>query len=162
MITFEEGGKRFTYRVAGIALEVDRVLLLRTEKDDFWFLPGGRVELLELSQDALIREMQEELEVKVHVERLVWVVENFFEYEGRSYHELALYFLMSFPPDSRLYEKNEAFVGDEDGLKLIFRWHPLGKLEEIPLYPTFLRKRLNSIPQITEHIVHTDSQETSS
>jgi ADP-ribose pyrophosphatase YjhB (NUDIX family) len=161
MITFEEGGKRFTYRVAGIALDVDRVLLLRTEKDDFWFLPGGRVELLELSQDALIREMQEELEVKVHVERLVWVVENFFEYEGRSYHELALYFLMSFPSDSRLYEKKEAFVGDEDGLKLIFRWHPLGKLEEIPLYPTFLRKRLNSIPQITEHIVHTDSQETS-
>jgi len=49
MITFEEGEKRFTYRVAGIALDVDRVLLLRTEKDDFWFLPGGRVELLELN-----------------------------------------------------------------------------------------------------------------
>jgi ADP-ribose pyrophosphatase YjhB (NUDIX family) len=161
MITFEEGGKRFNYRVVGIALDVDRVLLLRTEKDDFWFLPGGRVELLEPSQDALIREMREELEVDVRVERLVWVVENFFEYEGKSYHELALYFLMSFLPDSHLNEKSEAFVGNEDGLKLIFKWHPLGKLEEIPLYPTFLRERLNSIHQITEHIVHTDSQETS-
>jgi ADP-ribose pyrophosphatase YjhB (NUDIX family) len=159
MITFDEGEKRFTYRVAGIALDVDRVLLLRTEKDNFWFLPGGRVELLEPSQDALIREMQEELEVKVHVERLVWVVENFFEYEGKSYHELALYFLMSFPPDSHLCGKDEAFVGNEEGLKLIFKWHPLDEMEEIPLYPTFLRKRLNSIPQITEHIVHTDAQE---
>jgi len=159
MITFEEGEKRFTYRVAGIALDVDRVLLLRTEKDDFWFLPGGRVELLESSRDALIREMREELTVDVHVERLVWVVENFFEYEGTSYHELAFYFLMSFPPDSRLYGKSEAFVGDEEGLRLIFKWHPLDELEEIPLYPTFLRKGLNSIPQITEHIVHTDDQE---
>ncbi len=91
MITFEEGGKKFNYRVVGIALDVDRVLLLRTEKDDFWFLPGGRVELLEPSQDALIREMREELEVDVRVERLVWVVENFFEYEGKFCHELALF-----------------------------------------------------------------------
>jgi ADP-ribose pyrophosphatase YjhB (NUDIX family) len=159
MITFEEGEKRFTYRVAGIALDVDRVLLLRTEKDDFWFLPGGRVELLEPSRDALIREMQEELEVDVHVERLVWVVENFFEYRGKSYHELALYFLMSFPPDSHLYERSEAFLGNEEGLKLIFKWHPLDELAEMRLYPAFLQERLHSIPQITEHIVHTDGQE---
>jgi ADP-ribose pyrophosphatase YjhB (NUDIX family) len=159
MITFEEGEKRFTYRVAGIALDVDRVLLLRTEKDDFWFLPGGRVELLESSRDALIREMREELEVDVHVERLVWVVENFFEHRGKSYHELALYFLMSFPPDSHLYERSEAFLGNEEGLKLIFKWHPLDELAEMRLYPAFLQERLHSIPQITEHIVHTDDQE---
>jgi len=66
---------------------------------------------------------------------------------------------MSFPPDSHLCGKDEAFVGNEEGLKLIFKWHPLDEMEEIPLYPTFLRKRLNSIPQITEHIVHTDAQE---
>jgi hypothetical protein len=66
---------------------------------------------------------------------------------------------MSFPPDSRLYGKSEAFVGDEEGLRLIFKWHPLDELEKITLYPTFLRKGLNSIPQITEHIVHTDGQE---
>jgi hypothetical protein len=29
----------------------------------------------------------------VEVLRLLWLVENFFDYEGRSYHEVALYFL---------------------------------------------------------------------
>lgn len=159
MLTFEEGRNRFGYRVVGIALDGDRVLLQRTEKDDLWFLPGGRVEWLESSQDALVREMQEELGVEVQVERLLWVVENFFEYDSKSYHELGLYFLMSFPPDSNLYGKREPFVGNEGEFKMIFKWHPLDKLEEIPLYPAFLQKRLNSIPQVTEHIVHTDGKE---
>lgn len=155
MISFEKGKIKFSYRVAGIALDGDRVLLQRTEKDDFWFLPGGRVEWLESAQDALLREMQEELGVEAHVERLLWVVENFFEHDGQSHHELGLYFLISFPPDSLLYGKSEPFAGDEEGLKIIFKWHPLDELEEITLYPVFLQKRLASMPQVTEHIVIT-------
>ncbi len=64
--------------------------------------------------------MREELEVEVRVERLIWVVENFFEYQGMSPHELGLYFLMRFPEGSPLYGKQEPFEGDEEGIKLIF------------------------------------------
>ncbi len=155
MITFEKGEVGFNYRVVGIAVNGNRVLLHRAENDDFWSLPGGRVELLEPSVDALKREMREELGIEIHVERLIWVVEDFFEYDDKSYHELALYFLMTFPQDSHLYGKNEPFVGDEEGIKLLFKWHRLDELEEIPLYPTFLRKALNSIPEVTEHVVTT-------
>lgn len=158
MITFEEGKVRFNYRVVGIALNGNRVLIHRAEKDDFWSLPGGRVKLLETSKDTLKREMREELGVEIHVERLIWIVENFFEYEDKSYHELALYFLMTFPHDSHLYGKSEPFVGGEEGIKLIFKWHQLDELEKISLYPAFLQKALKSIPEVTEHIVHTDSK----
>ena len=37
----------FHYRVAGVAMHDARVLLQRTEIDDFWSLPGGHVELHE-------------------------------------------------------------------------------------------------------------------
>jgi len=155
MITFDEGRARFNYRVVGIALNRDRVLLHRAEMDDFWSLPGGRVGMLEPAEDALKREMREELGIEIHIERLVWVVENFFEHDNKSYHELAFYFLMAFPHDSHAY-KNEEFLGNDESIKLFFKWHQLSKLEEVRLYPSFLRKGLSLLPEGIEHIVHTD------
>ena len=48
MITFDDNGIRFTNRIIGIALDRGRVLLHRTDDMDFWALPGGRAELLEV------------------------------------------------------------------------------------------------------------------
>ena len=110
----------------------------------------------ESSRDTLKREMREELGVEVVVERLIWVLENFFEDEGKSYHELALYFLIDLPHDSHLFRKRGPFAGVEEGIKLILKWHELDKLEKIPLKPTFLAKFLKSLPKVTEHIVHTN------
>jgi len=156
MITFDIGNTRFNFRTVGIALDGDRILIHKALKDDFWALPGGRVEMLESAEDALKREMYEELEVEVQVERLVWIVENFFELDGKSYHELAFYFLMTFPPGCHLYKNDEPFLIDDGGVKFAFEWHLLGNLEHIRLYPTFLKSGLNSIPKTVEHIVHTD------
>jgi ADP-ribose pyrophosphatase YjhB (NUDIX family) len=81
MISFDIGGARFNYRVVGIALDGNRVLLHRAEMDDFWSLPGGRGEILEPSEETLKREMMEELSIEIRVDRSVWVVENFFKYK---------------------------------------------------------------------------------
>ncbi len=155
MITFDEGKARFNYRVVGIALDGSRVLLHRADWERFWYLPGGRGELLEPARETLKREMREELGVEIEVGRLVWVAENFFEHEEKSYHELGFYFLMTLPDGSGLRRKDE-FVGDEEGVKLIFKWFPIDELEGVPLYPAFLREGLRSIPQSTEHVVYTD------
>jgi len=160
MIVFEQGKVRFNLRVVGIALDGERVLVHRGERDDFWTLPGGRGELLEPARDTLAREMREEMGVDVEVGRLVWVVENFFEHEEMSYHELGLFFLMSLPPSSPLLSAHE-FEGSEeltDGgtLKLLFRWLPVAGLAELALLPSFLRQGLKSIPPTTEHVVHRD------
>jgi ADP-ribose pyrophosphatase YjhB (NUDIX family) len=157
MITCQEGNTCFNYRVVGVALHEDRVLLQTTPDVDFWFLPGGRAELLEPATEALKREMREELGVEVQVGRLIWVVENFFEMDGKDHHELSLYFLMSFAPASPLYGKIGPFNGDEEGLVLICQWFPLDQLENTRLYPSFLRQALNAIPSGIEHIVHRDS-----
>jgi ADP-ribose pyrophosphatase YjhB (NUDIX family) len=163
MITFDIGATRFNLRVAGVAVAGDRVLLHRAERDDFWTFPGGRPELSEPLADALRREIREEVGVEIRVERLLWVVENFFELNAKKFHELAFYFLMAFSNDSSLYAKSESFYGEESAyaqekLRLIFQWHPISELENTRLYPSFLRFALRSIPKETQHIVHTDTE----
>jgi ADP-ribose pyrophosphatase YjhB (NUDIX family) len=154
-ISFERNNVQFDHRVAGVALHDGHVLLHRAECDDFWALPGGRCEMMEPSTAALRREMAEEMGADVRVVRLLWVVENFFDLNGLAHHELGLYFLIDLGPHFR-YDVARAFYGDEEGLRLIFRWFPTRELEAVPLYPSFLRIALQSIPQATQHIVHTD------
>jgi hypothetical protein len=44
--------------------------------------------------------MREELDVDVQVARPLWFVETFFDYDGISYHEMAIYFQMQLPDGS--------------------------------------------------------------
>ncbi|WP_257535535.1 NUDIX domain-containing protein [Mesobacillus foraminis] len=60
-----------------------------------WSLPGGRVEIAEEAKESIKREFLEELNVDIAVNRLVWIAENFFEYNGIDIHELVLYFSVS-------------------------------------------------------------------
>ena len=156
MISFEQDRIRFNYRVAGVALHENRVLLHRSDRDAFWTLPGGRVELWEAASESLKREMREELSVEVNVERLLWIVENFFEYENCRSHEIGFYFLMSLPRNSRLLQQTESFEGREGELKLVFEWLEISALKERLIYPAFLQQTLQTLPAGTEHIVQRD------
>lgn len=160
MITFDEDHVRFTNRIVGIALDRDRVLLHRTDDMNFWALPGGRAELLEPSPATLVREMREEIDTEVQVDRLLWVAENFFTYGPQQHHEIGFYFLMQLPVDSPLRDQ-PTFLGHEGDWPITFEWHPIATLENLVLYPTFLRTGLKNLPPSTTHIVHTDSKEES-
>ena len=160
MIVLDQENARFHYRVAAIIFDGARVLLQDDPSEHFWVLPGGRVEMLEPAEESLSREMREELGEEVCIERLVWVVENFFEYQEISWHEMGLYFLASLPDSSPLPAgEGPLHTGYEDnGAKLVFQWHELSALARLELYPTFLRGRLGSLPAATEHIVHRDGK----
>lgn len=159
MISFDVSDKRFSHRTVGVFVDEEHVLLHRLEKDDFWALPGGRVELLEHTQQALIREMQEEIGVEVQAQRLLFVVENFFELEGKKFHELGFYYLLSADKTLPIYRKDIEHRGTEMGQTLIYKWFPLRDLPGVRLFPTFLREKLQRLPEHTEHIVHWDDEE---
>jgi ADP-ribose pyrophosphatase YjhB (NUDIX family) len=158
MITYPGRRANFNFRVAGVAFDPsgERVLIHRAPAEPFWTLPGGRVELMESAADALKREMQEELSVEITIERLLWVVENFFEYNSRHWHEITFYFLFTSSPACPLYALHEPFAGYEEGSELIYLWHDLATISQVNLLPSFLRTSLTSLPPSVEHIVHID------
>ena len=67
-ITFHTGEGRFNYRVCAIFLHQNKVLAMRDERSPYYYLPGGRVALGETAQDALQRELQEELDISARDE----------------------------------------------------------------------------------------------
>jgi ADP-ribose pyrophosphatase YjhB (NUDIX family) len=53
MISGSKGHTRIHYRVDGVAIQEDQVLLYKAEIDDFWIMPGEWGELLETAEKAL-------------------------------------------------------------------------------------------------------------
>src|SRR3989442_14513824 len=98
VLVFDRGEQRFCYRVAAVIVDRGRVLIQLVEESPepgetpFYCLPGGRVEHGETALEGIARGMREELEEKVQVERLVWLVENYFAHAGWAWHEIGLVF----------------------------------------------------------------------
>jgi len=134
------------------------VLLHRAGDELFWTLPGGRAEMGEAAEHTIRREMREELSTDVEVHRLLWFVENFFDYDGLSYHEIALYFLIRFPADSQPLALR-AFESTDGNATLHFQWWPLedDTLARLPLVPSFLASGLRNLPASVTHVVHRDA-----
>jgi len=156
MITFETSQGQFNYRVAGVAIVDGNVLLHQAAGEDFWTLPGGRLEAMETASDALCREMLEEAALAVSVSRLLWVVENFFIYGGKKVHELLLCFEMTVPDsvDPRAeFRGTEGFRGIDGTTELTFRWYSLDRLHTVRIEPAFLCEALRNVPRSIAHVI---------
>ncbi|MEH7444994.1 NUDIX hydrolase [Bacillus sp. JJ1122] len=149
--TFYLEGAVFNYRVAAVIVKDGHVLIHKQGTDSYWALPGGRVEVMEDSQTSIIREMKEELGLDAKVERLLWFTENFFDYNDKNYHEIGLYYQVEIV-DERFVFSTDPFYGEE-GERLIYQWVPVEKLEEIILYPEFLKAALLELPLIPQHLI---------
>ena len=158
MICFESGTNRFNYRIVGVAVHEDSVLLHRAEYEAFWTFPGGRAEFGETADETLRREMREELGLEVEVVRLLWFVENFFSYDGKRYHEIALYFLMRLPEACDLLQHKGPFHSEDAGTPLIFQWFQRSPqtLSNLPLLPAFLQTAVQHLPESIERMIHYD------
>jgi 8-oxo-dGTP pyrophosphatase MutT (NUDIX family) len=159
VITFDCGGTWFNFRAVAVVYdgpERRRVLLHTGGGDDFWSLPGGRVEPNEAAADAVVRELREELNAAARVERLLWVVENFYTHRGRATHELAMYFETTLPAAGPWREQTQ-LLGTEPGTDLVFRWFDVAaELPSTRVYPTFLVAGLANPPTSAAHLVHRD------
>ena len=159
MITFKTGPIRFTYRIGAIILFNECLLCEEGIQDGqtFWFVPGGRAELLETASETLYRELREELGVAPTSERLLFLNENFFGPLEERQHELGLYFLVTLPENAAIYQTPQSFtLVDNDkqhGKQLNFRWLSLDSLEQFALYPTFLQSSLQQLPEKITHVI---------
>ena len=138
---------RFNYRVAAIIEANGLILISKVIKDDFFFLPGGRVQIGETTEDALIREMTEELDVKATLSGLAFIVENFFHYEEEAFHELGFFFKVD---GSKLNLPQHEEIRED----IQFFWHDANNIEYLNLKPKFLISELKNMSDIPKHIVN--------
>jgi 8-oxo-dGTP pyrophosphatase MutT (NUDIX family) len=166
MISFRRDAFQFNYRAAGIitrpgAAGGTEVLVTTEAHLPFCYLPGGRVELGEDAQTALVREMREELGMRAAVGSLLVVAETFHPHgDGSQGHNVELYFSVSLPNAPQLYEAASAFPGCDSELDLLFFWQrpDADGLGVRPLVPFFLRGLLGQpLPPHPIHIVHRES-----
>lgn len=73
-----------------------KILAMRDDRSPYYYLPGGRVAIGEIAENAVIRETQEELGVTPKIVRPLWLNQAFFteDVDNIRYHELCIYFLM--------------------------------------------------------------------
>lgn len=157
MLILEKNGMRFFYRAVAVIVDPmrDRVLAHRVGANPYWSLPGGRVELMESAQEAVVREIHEEIGIASQVVRPLWIVENFFKYREAQQHEMSMYFLVQ-PQTHEIYERGDAFTSIDGSTSLAFKWIERSALPGLDLYPTFLRNALSDLPETPRYLVHRD------
>jgi ADP-ribose pyrophosphatase YjhB (NUDIX family) len=102
---------------------------------------GGAIELGETSQQAIVREIREELEQDVTDLRLLGVLENIFEYQGQPCHEIVFVYDGCLA-DSSLYEAPELKL-HEAGWSSPAHWRSLDSFgDSCQLVPEGLAKLL--------------------
>ena len=156
MISSDRQGIRFKYRVAALAVHDGYLLLTKADQDEYWILPGGRVEgRVELGDDtraALEREFVEETGHGARVGGLLWVVENFFRLDGSDYHELAFTYAI-FPKDPAILSSTWTHRTADGDARIELRWFDLDRLGDVPFQPAFLKTELRHPPETPRHLI---------
>lgn len=147
-ITFKTPEGRFNYRVCAIIINNEKLLVMKDERSPYYYLPGGRVALHETAENAMLREIREELEIDAKIIRPLWLNQSFFteDVNQEKYHELCIYFLVDVS-DTDLLSKENNFELTENGRhRHVFSWMPFDELNNNYLYPIFIKKRIFNLP----------------
>ena len=147
-ISYHEGGGKFNYRVCAVMVHEGKLLAMRDERSPYYYLPGGRVKLGETAEDAVLRELREELGISAAIRRPLWLNQGFFteDVDQLRYHELCLYFLMDFT-GTDLLARGQSFRRDEGVHSHRFTWLPFESLADAYFYPLFLKEANFHLPE---------------
>ena len=147
-ISFAAGEKKFNYRVAAVILNGGKLLAMRDEYSPYYYLPGGRVKLGETAEQAVIREIQEELHVTAEIVRPLWLNQAFFkeEVDGLRYHELCVCFLLDVS-NTVLPSRGNRFCLTEGERRSSFEWLRFEQLKDEHFYPAFLKEAIFHLPE---------------
>ena len=132
-ISFKTEYGKFNFRVCALIISDGKILAMRDEHAPYYYLPGGRVEMGETAENALLRELKEELEINAKIIRPVYLNQAFFKeaVQNINYHEICLYYLMDVSATDLLTRGN-SFTIIEGKHTLNFEWlkfEKVGKAE---------------------------------
>lgn len=149
-LTFKLKNSVFNYRVCAIIKYNNKLLAMKNDNTPYYYLPGGRVDLHESADEAIKRELKEELGIDAEIIRPLWFAQSFFieDTTDEKFHELCVYYLVDVS-DTELINKGQ-FAGLETGHNEIFYWLDIDTLKDEYLYPLFVKDKINSLPEAFE------------
>lgn len=148
-ISFEIGNEKFNYRVCAMIISDGKILAMHDERSPYYYLPGGRVAMGETAENAVVREIREELGVTPKIVRPIWLNQAFFteDVDNLHYHELCIYFLMDIK-ETDLLSRGQIFTTNEGDRINTFEWLEFAQLKGEYFYPAFLKKDIFNIPDV--------------
>lgn len=155
-IEFKNETQKFKFRVNGIVIKNNKILTIKMKNNISYCLPGGHVELGEDTHAAILREMLEEIDTPVSIDKEIAIVENFYtDKKGLETHELSFYYLVS-PEnfDKILLQNYEKIKNDKGEIKIHnFEWLEIDSLNQYDFRPEFLKEKLMMKNYNLDHII---------
>jgi 8-oxo-dGTP diphosphatase len=119
----------------GIVIKDDKILLSK-QFGDKYDLPGGGLDLGEVPEEGVIREVKEETGIDVKNPKLLGLKNSFFQgshSDNKSYHSLMLYYSCECVGGEL---STEGFDEWEKQYAELAEWIPLGELDKLQLAST--------------------------
>ena len=140
---------QFIYRTSAIIYNSDksRILLFYGDDREYYMLPGGKVQELEQSKNAIKREIKEELGYDNLEYNLIGVSEEILEDKRLNVHQITLIY-------ESLYNgeiSDESFKSIETDW-INFKWIKISELKKYKIHPKNIDIMLNNEGKI-KHII---------
>lgn len=141
----------FRYRTGGILIHDGKMLFVKSRIGSYYYMIGGGVHMGERSDICIEREIFEETGLRVSVERLAVVCENFFKcvggaIDGYDCHTIEFYYDLKLLNDVALCKPQT-----DEGEELV--WLPVGEIRNADIKPSFMKDLIDRI-LTQEQVIH--------
>lgn len=145
-IKYDKNNFSFAYRVSAIIYNSDKtkILLFRGNDSDFYMLPGGKVHELEKSEDAIRREIKEEIGFEDLEFEMAGVSEEIVK--EKNIHQITFTYKTTYKNEIK-----EAKFKSIETDWINFEWVDVNKLNNYEIHPSNIIKMLNNSK--FEHLV---------
>ena len=140
-IRYKENNYQFHYRTSAIIYNKDKtkILLFKSSNRDFYMLPGGKVNELESSEDALKREVQEETGLEINIIDFKCFSECVVTDKEMTYQQVEAIYEASYNDEIN----NDEFNGLE-GNWILFKWFNINDLDNVLIEPKEIKDMLKN------------------
>lgn len=137
-INFTIDDFRFNFRVAGWVECDNKVLLHKSSIGEYWNLPGGRIKFGENTNQTIIREMKEELDLNIKNAKLIHIGESLFEFNEKQVNELVFVYKIKIDKSHKLFSKQDFCTLDTPDE--INHWFDKSEIKNIVCKPELIYK----------------------
>ena len=123
-------------RVGAIILNGDKILMASNSDVDYLYSVGGRIKFGECAEEAIKREVLEELGVALEIERLGIIHENFFYGSDKKLtYEISLYYYMKMNENDTTFKTENV----ENDRREFYEW--VDSSDKRKMHPNFLYEK---------------------